>query len=157
MDWSHIRLNKMKAILYKDVPSLGEENSLVEVSEGYARNYLFPKKLAGPATPSAVAALEKRKAEREKVLAQKKAELEGLAEKLSALEVSIAVDAGEGGKLFGSVTSQDIAEAIFNSKPVGIDMGNHIVRKINGQISHILDATAQVISPGGHHTFRIFN
>ena len=111
----------MKAILYKDVPSLGEEDSLVEVSEGYARNYLFPKKLAGPATPSAVAALEKRKAEREKVLAQKKAELEGLAEKLSALEISIAVDAGEGGKLFGSVTSQDIAEAIQRISQIDIN------------------------------------
>ncbi|KPJ68304.1 hypothetical protein AMJ44_06730 [candidate division WOR-1 bacterium DG_54_3] len=105
----------MKVILYKNVPNLGE------VSEGYARNYLLPKKLAGPTTPSAVAALEKRKAEKEKKLAEKKAELEEVAQKLSGLEISISVDAGEGGRLFGSVTSQDIAEAAQKISQIDID------------------------------------
>jgi large subunit ribosomal protein L9 len=102
----------MKVILFKSVQDLGEEDSLINVSEGYARNYLIPKKLAGLATPSALEALKKRKAEKEKVLAEKKAQFMEQAEKLSALELTILVDAGEGGKLFGSVTSQDIASEV---------------------------------------------
>ena len=111
----------MKLILYKSVPDLGEEDSLVNVSEGYARNFLMPKKLAGPATPAALAALEKRKAEKEKMLADKKAQFEEQAKKLSALEVTILADAGEGGKLFGSVTSQDIAAEVAKLGKVELD------------------------------------
>jgi large subunit ribosomal protein L9 len=111
----------MKLILYKDVPGLGEEDSLVDVSEGYARNYLLPKKLAGPATPAALASLEKRRAEKEKKTAEKKAEVEAMARQLSSLEISIPADAGEGGKLFGSVTTQDIAVAIQSLAQVDVD------------------------------------
>lgn len=111
----------MKIVLRKDLSNLGEEDSLIEVSSGYARNYLFPRKLAVPATPAEVAALEKRRAEREKKLAVKRAEHEELAKKLSSLEVSIPVDAGEGGKLFGSVTSQDIAAAVQTTAQIDID------------------------------------
>ncbi|MFC1637478.1 50S ribosomal protein L9 [Candidatus Margulisiibacteriota bacterium] len=111
----------MKVILYKAVPDLGEEDSLVDVSEGYARNYLLPKKLAATATPAALASLEKRRAANEKKLAEKKAEFEAMAQKLSELELSIATDAGEGGKLFGSVTTQDIAVAIQSAAQVEID------------------------------------
>jgi large subunit ribosomal protein L9 len=111
----------MKVVLRKDLSNLGEEDSLIDVSNGYARNYLFPRKLAVPATPAEVAALEKRKAEREKKLAEKRAEHEELAQKLSSLEVSIPVDAGESGKLFGSVTSQDIAAAVQAAAQIDID------------------------------------
>ncbi|MEE8637570.1 MAG: 50S ribosomal protein L9 [Candidatus Margulisiibacteriota bacterium] len=111
----------MKVVLRKETSNLGEEDSLIEVSNGYARNYLFPRKLAVPATPSEIAALEKRKTEKEKKLAEKRAEHEELAKKLSSLEVSIPVDAGEGGKLFGSVTSQDIAEAVQKISQIDID------------------------------------
>jgi large subunit ribosomal protein L9 len=111
----------MKVILYRDVPSLGEEDSLVDVSEGYARNYLLPKKLAGPATPAALSSLEKRRVEKEKKMSEKKAEFEELARRLSSLELSIPVDAGEGGKLFGSVTTQDIAVAIQSAAQIDVD------------------------------------
>lgn len=111
----------MKVILLKEVPSLGEADSLVNVSSGYARNFLLPKKIAGLATPAAVAEMEKRNAEREKVVAAKRNELEALARRLSALEIVIPVDAGEGGKLFGSVTSQDIAEAVQKAGQVEVD------------------------------------
>jgi large subunit ribosomal protein L9 len=111
----------MKVILYKSVPNLGEADSLVDVSEGYARNYLLPRKLVAPATPAALAALKKRQAENEKKLTEKKAEFEELAKKLSELELSIPTDAGEGGKLFGSVTTQDIAVAIQGAAQVEID------------------------------------
>jgi len=111
----------MKVILYKDVPKVGEEDSLVDVSDGYARNYLIPKRLAGPATPAALASLEKRQAEKEKKIAEKRAELEEQAKKLSALEITIIADAGEGGKLFGSVTAQDIATEIQKVSQIEVD------------------------------------
>ena len=111
----------MKVVLRKDLSNLGEEDSLIEVSNGYARNYLFPRKLAVPATSAEVSALEKRKAEKEEKLAEKRAEHEELAQKLSSLEVSIPVDAGESGKLFGSVTSQDIAAAVQAAAQIDID------------------------------------
>jgi large subunit ribosomal protein L9 len=111
----------MKIVLYKNVPDLGEEDSLVEVSDGYARNYLFPRRLGGPATAAAVAALDKRKAEKEKKLAARRTEFEELAQKLSQLEISIPADAGEGGKLFGSITSQDIAVAVHEIAKLELD------------------------------------
>lgn len=111
----------MKVVLRKDAPKLGEADSLVEVSDGYARNYLFPRKIAIPATPAEVAALKKRSAEKEKKLAEKRSEFEELAKKLSSFEFSISVDAGEGGKLFGSVTSQDIAAEVQKSANIEID------------------------------------
>lgn len=111
----------MKVILYKDVPNLGEEDSVVSVSDGYARNYLLPRKLAGPATSSALAAVEKRRAEKEKRLAEKKAEFEELAKKLSSVLISIPADAGEGGRLFGSVTAQDVATAVQQIAQIEVD------------------------------------
>lgn len=111
----------MKVVLYKDVPNLGEEDAVVNVSEGYARNYLLPKKLAGPATPAALVSLEKRRAERENKLAEKKAAMQAQAGKLSELEIIITSDSGEGGKLFGSVTSQDIAAAVQAASQIEID------------------------------------
>ncbi|MDD5382680.1 MAG: 50S ribosomal protein L9 [Candidatus Margulisbacteria bacterium] len=111
----------MKIVLFKDVPDLGEADTLVNVSEGYARNYLLPRKLAGPATPAILAGMEKRHAEKEKQRAEKKAEFEALAGKLSSQEIVIEADAGEGGKLFGSVTAQDIAEALHKACQVEVD------------------------------------
>lgn len=111
----------MKVILRKDEPKLGEADTLVNVSDGYARNYLFPRKIAVPATAAETAALEKRKEEREKERAKKRAEFEELARKLAALELSIEADVGDEGKLFGSVTSQDIASAVHKTANIEID------------------------------------
>ena len=111
----------MKVILLKHVPELGEENDLVSVSEGYARNFLLPRKLAMVAGPGQMANLEKRRAEQEKKLAGKRDEFEKIAKKLSALEISVPVDAGEAGKLFGSVTAQDISLAIKQATQIDLD------------------------------------
>ncbi|NQT30160.1 MAG: 50S ribosomal protein L9 [Candidatus Saganbacteria bacterium] len=111
----------MEVILYKDVPKLGEKNTLVKVSDGYARNYLLPNNLAGPATPKALAALEKRRAQREKELEVRKGEFQEKAQKLASLEILIPVDAGEEGKLFGSVTATDIADAILAASQIEVD------------------------------------
>jgi large subunit ribosomal protein L9 len=111
----------MKIILLKDVVDLGEIEDVVEVSEGYARNFLFPRKFAKGATPAALVAWEKRKVEKEKQQAARRAEFEELAKKLGAEEIDIKADAGEGGRLFGSVTAQDIAQAAQELFKVEID------------------------------------
>jgi len=98
-----------------------EDDRIAEVSDGHARNFLFPRRLAVPATGGALAEAEtrqaKRKAEQEKYREQMKA----LAEKLSSLEITLAADAGEGGKLFGSVTAADIAAAAGDKAGMEID------------------------------------
>jgi len=111
----------MKVILRKEVPTLGDEDSLVNVSDGYARNFLFPQKLAVPATPAEINAIEKRSGEREKKVAGKKVEFEKLAQRLSALEISVVAEAGEGGKLFGSVTAPDIVAAVKAQAQIDLD------------------------------------
>ncbi|MFH1617303.1 MAG: 50S ribosomal protein L9, partial [Candidatus Margulisiibacteriota bacterium] len=89
--------------------------------DGYARNYLFPKKLAAPATEANLAAFEKQKAKRQAVIDSNKAAAKEMAEKLEAAKVVIKADAGEEGKLFGSVTSLDIAQAIKDLLGLEID------------------------------------
>ncbi len=98
-----------------------EDDRIENVAEGYARNYLLPRKLAIAATPQAAAAAEKRREVKRAETDKKKGEMQALAEKLSALEFAISVDAGEGGKLFGSVTAADIAEAVKNKSGIEID------------------------------------
>jgi len=102
----------MKVILLKELDSLGEVNTIHKVKDGYARNYLIPQRLAIPATRDAVKAAEKRLKKREEQLEAKRADFEASAKKLSELELEFAVDVGEGGKLFGSITTQDIVDAI---------------------------------------------
>jgi len=102
----------MEVVLRKDLENLGEIDDVVRVAGGYARNFLLPQRLAVVATKSELVAVGKRGAEKTKRLAAKKAEFEQLAQKLASLEIKISAGAGEEGKLFGSVTSQDIADAI---------------------------------------------
>ncbi len=102
----------MKVVLIKELDNLGEADTVHKVRAGYARNLLLPKNLAVPATKGAVAAAEKRLAEREKKLEAKRAEFETLAKKLSEIELEFEIEAGEGGKLFGSVTNQNLVDAI---------------------------------------------
>lgn len=89
-----------------------EEDKIKDVSEGYARNFLLPKKLAVLATPKALEAHKARQAEREKKEAQARAEAEELKQKLDGFQLLIEADAGEEGTLFGSVTNTDISEAL---------------------------------------------
>jgi len=98
-----------------------EDDRIEEVSDGYARNYLLPRKLAVLATPEAIAAAEKRGGKKKAELEKRKSEIQTLAEKLSTLEIVVEADAGEGGKLFGSVTSSDIVEAIKKTSGIELD------------------------------------
>lgn len=111
----------MKVVLRKDIDTLGERDKVTEVSSGYARNFLIPKGLAVPATPAELTAVAKRNEKREKELEARRAEFEALAKKLSELEVSVSADAGEEGKLFGSVTAQDIALAVKENADLELD------------------------------------
>lgn len=99
-------------ILIKDVDGLGKQGDIMRVAPGFARNFLFPKALAAPATPKAVKMLELESKRRE--AEQKKAgeKLREQAGKLSRVSCTISVMAGEDGKLFGSVSAQDIADSL---------------------------------------------
>ncbi len=116
----------MKVILKQDVKNLGEKNSVVEVKDGYARNYLLPKGLAIEANEVNLN-IVKNKKEAEKVKKDKELDnAKDLAAKLNETVVTIKTKAGESGKLFGSITSMDIADNIKQN--VGIDIDK---KKIN--------------------------
>jgi large subunit ribosomal protein L9 len=110
-----------QAILLKDVPELGEAGEAVDVSPGYLRNYLQPRKLAQPATPGALEAAQRQK-ERAEQAAREASERAGeTAALLSKTVLTIQHQAGEDGRLFGSVTNAEIAEAISEARGLRID------------------------------------
>ena len=102
----------MEVILLEKIANLGNLGDKVAVKAGYARNFLLPFGKATPATADNVAAFEARRAELEKIAAEKKAEAEARAAKLADLTFTIAANAGEEGKLFGSIGTRDIADAV---------------------------------------------
>ena len=111
----------MKVILLADVKGKGKAGDIVKVSDGYARNMLFPKKLAKEATAGNVKALEKHQAEMAAEAAAKKAEAEKLAKEFEEKTVKIVTKAGDNGKLFGSITSADIAKAAKEQFNIELD------------------------------------
>ena len=102
----------MEIILLDKVGKLGNLGDIVRVKDGYARNFLIPQKMARRATAAAKAEFETRRADLEKVAAEKLAAAQALGEKLSGMTVQILQKSGVDGRLFGSVTNQDIAEAL---------------------------------------------
>ena len=110
-----------EAILLEDIEQLGQKGTVVEVSKGYLRNYLQPRKLAQPATKSTLAAAQQMIAAAERARDQAAIESQGLALQLSNTVLTIARQAGDDGRLFGSVTNQDIAEAIKEARGVDVD------------------------------------
>jgi large subunit ribosomal protein L9 len=102
----------MQVILLEKVVNVGNLGDVVKVKDGYARNFLIPQKMARRATSSAVAEFEVKRAELEKAAAEKLGAAQGQGEKLSGMTVTIAQKAGVDGRLFGSVTNFDIAEAL---------------------------------------------
>ena len=102
----------MQVILLKDVKGQGKAGQVVKVSDGYARNMLLPKKLAMEATPANMKVLEKQRAQIEAQRAIDKQVAEDIKAKVEAKTVKVVTKAGENGRLFGAITSKDIAEAI---------------------------------------------
>lgn len=111
----------MKVVLLQDVKNLGKKDQLVNVSDGYARNYLFPKKLAIEATSGKLKELEEKKYSEMKKKDKEKQEAKKLAVRLGELVINFNVKAGENGKLFGSITSKDVADAIKSQHKIEID------------------------------------
>jgi large subunit ribosomal protein L9 len=116
----------MKVILLQDVPKIGKKDQVLEVKEGYARNFLFTKKLAVEATPANMKELQRQEKIRADKAAEQKAEAIALGETLKNTTVTIQTKCGAGGKLFGAVTSKEIAEQLEKSTGIKIDK-----RKIN--------------------------
>jgi large subunit ribosomal protein L9 len=106
----------MRVIFLQDVKGQGKKGEVKEVSEGYARNFLLPKGLVQPATAGAQKAQEQISAAASKKKEREKQEFQALAAKLSEMTVVIKAKAGEGGRLFGAITSKQIAEALEKQK-----------------------------------------
>lgn len=123
-----------EAILLKDVEGVGERGTVVDVSKGYLRNFLIPRKLAQPATKGAVEQAQVRMVQLEKAKAEAVERAKENAATLSRTVLTISQQAGDDGRLFGSVTSQDIADAIREARGLKVDR-----RKINLEepIKHI--------------------
>ena len=111
----------MKVILQQDVKKVGSKGDIVEVSEGYGRNFLLPKKLAVEATAANLETAKQKanSAARKKQQATDEARL--LAAQLEKVSVKVAVRIGEGGKLFGSVTGKDVADALAKEHGIDVD------------------------------------
>lgn len=111
----------MKVILLEDVKSLGKKGEVANVSDGYARNLLFPKNLAKPATSGNMKDLEAKKRSEARIAAENLKSAEELKEKIEAGSVTISIKVGSGGKTFGSISAKEIAEAAKNQLGLDID------------------------------------
>lgn len=111
----------MKVILTEDVKSLGKKGDLVNVSDGYARNLLFPKKMALEATPKNINDLKLQKAHADRVAKNQLEDAKAFAAKIEEAQVKVAVKVGEGGRTFGSVSAKEIAEAAKEQLGFDID------------------------------------
>ena len=108
----------MKVILLEDVKAQGKKGELVEVSDGYARNFLFPKKLAKEADAAALNDLKNKEAAKKY---REECEKKELAQKLESLQVKLEIQAGAEGRVYGSVTAKDVAEALQKTYGIEID------------------------------------
>src|ERR671929_1804205 len=107
-----------QAILIQDGEQLGERGEVVDVSKGYLRNFLIPRKLAEPATKGSIEAARRRRESAERAVAQATERARESAELLNKTVLTIAHQAGDDGRLFGSVTSQDIVDAIEEARGI---------------------------------------
>jgi large subunit ribosomal protein L9 len=126
----------MQIILLEKLPNLGKLGDIVKVKDGFARNYLIPKGKAKRATPANVAEFEERRAELEKAQTDVLGSAQERAAKLEGLLVQVTQKAGVDGRLFGSVTNFDIAEAL---KAQGLEVSKSLVRLPHGPLKHVGD------------------
>ena len=110
----------MKVILQQDVKGQGKKGQMIEVSEGYGRNFLLPRKLAIPATADAINTMNLKEKAKKAEEARLKAEAQDVAEKLKECTVKLTAKAGNGGKLFGAVTTKEISEGL--AKQYGLNI-----------------------------------
>ena len=140
----------VKLLLQESIKNVGRVGDVVEVSPGYARNFLLPKDLAVAPTPSNVKKIEARKKEVERQEAEKREQQKGLIEKLAGVEVTLERRANEQGHLFGSVTATDVAKGLqaqnFNVEPEDVNLPGKLdqVRDYAVTIKFAEDLTAEV-------------
>ncbi|MBO4432559.1 MAG: 50S ribosomal protein L9 [Clostridia bacterium] len=135
----------MKVILLEDVKAKGKKGDLINVPDGYARNFLFPKNLAREADNAALSEMKSRKDAAEHHKKEEIAAAQALADKLNGKTVTISAKAGSSGRLFGSITSKEIAEEINRAFSVDIDKKKLSV----ADIKNFGDYTAQIkLYPG---------
>lgn len=118
----------MKVILLQDVKSLGKKDEIVDVSDGYARNFVLPKKLGIEATPKNMNELKLKKAHEDKVAAENLAAAQVLAAKMNEESITLSIKVGEGGRTFGSISSKEIAEAMKSQLGYDIDKKKIIMK-----------------------------
>lgn len=111
----------MKVILLQDVKGTGKKDEILNVSDGFARNYLFPRKWAAEATPSAVKDIERKRAAEEKAEQERREAASARAKELRGKIINITAKGGEKGRLYGSITSQEIADALKAQHGIEID------------------------------------
>ncbi|NYT86596.1 50S ribosomal protein L9 [Pollutimonas harenae] len=133
----------MQVILLEKVVNLGNLGEVVRVRDGYARNYLIPQKIARRATDAALKEFEARRAELEKIQAEKLAAAQKVGEKLSGSTVTIAQKAGVDGRLFGSVTTMDIAAALVRDGYESVEKSQ--VRLPDGALKAVGEYPVQVV------------
>ena len=110
-----------QAILLQPVETLGERGDVIDVSDGYLRNYLAPRKLAQPATPASIAEAQRRHEAAERAAAEQVQRAEENAALLRRTVLTISHQAGDDGRLFGSVTPQDVADAVRQARGIKLD------------------------------------
>jgi large subunit ribosomal protein L9 len=136
-----------EVVLLKDVESLGERGSVVEVSKGYLRNFLIPRKLASVATPGALEAFRRRQEAEERARREALERAEQNAAMLSRTVLTIPAQAGTDGRLFGSVGAKDIVEAIRAARQLKLDRrAVHLPEPIKSVGTYMVD----VELPAGH-------
>ncbi len=111
----------MKVILLRDVPGTGKKNQVLNVSDGFARNYLFPRKWAIQATSKAVQEVEHQKEVERRKEEERRKQAQDMAKALEGKTITIEAKAGEGGRLYGSVTAQEVADALQKQFGINID------------------------------------
>ena len=117
----------MKVILLQDVKGKGKKGQMIEVSDGYARNFMLPKKLAQEATADAITTMRMNDKATQERIAREKAEALALSKQLREMTVVVTAKGGGAGKLFGSVTSQEIADALKAKSGIVIDKRKIVV------------------------------
>lgn len=132
----------MQIVLLDKVTNLGGLGDVVKVKDGYARNFLIPSGRARRATPEALAEFEARRAELERLAAEKLASAQAVAEKMQGLTLQLTQKAGVDGRLFGSVTNQDIAEALNGQ---GFEVHKAQIRLANGTVKTVGESAIEVV------------
>ena len=130
----------MKVILLQDVKGKGKKGQLLEVSDGYARNFMLPRKIAIEATPDAINTMKMNDKATQERIAREKAEAMELAKKLREMTLVVKAKGGGAGRLFGSVTNQEIAETLKNKAGITLDKRKIV---INDSIKSVGTYTVQ--------------